>query len=90
MMAGLPVSDLGARCRHGNSLTMFCTGCHSDRMGAAETWEQHESAIEHEGMTQQSLWDMQDAMRGLNTAVQGLTQRLEAEKKNPPLFPEEG
>ena len=41
-------------------------------------------------MTQQSLWDMQDAMRGLNTAVQGLTQRLEAEKKNPPLFPEEG
>ena len=90
MMAELPGLPHAARCLHGTDTTMFCKNCYVECGGSADYWDQYETPAEHEGMTHQDLWDMQDAMRDLNTAVQSLTQRLEAEKKNPPLFPGEG
>lgn len=87
LLAGLPKTDLGARCHHGQPLTVYCTGCFNDRGGQPYTPDDSQGAVAEAATGLQGiLWDLQDQMHNLQSAI----EQHSIDKKNPPPFLEVG
>ncbi len=77
-------------CEHGTSKMLFCRECYTELGGVPEDGPEEYEARVGLDITQQDLWDMQDALRSTMSAIQDLNIRFTQEKKNPLPFPGEG